>query len=111
MGGEDTDKDWEARFELAYQKCKDKNVTQIGGVAPPIVFFGEWLKKVYGIYPKDIWQLKLLTLGSVPGISTNYQSLIAKLFGEQAVIRENYGATEGFFGFQRDECRRLLRFR
>lgn len=105
LGGEDTDKDWEARFELAYQKCKDKNVTQIGGVAPPIVFFGEWLKKVYGIYPKDIWQVKLLTLGSVPGISTYYQSLIAKLFGEQAVIRENYGATEGFFGFQRDECR------
>jgi hypothetical protein len=34
LGGGKTVRDWEARFELAYQKCKDQNVTMVGGVAP-----------------------------------------------------------------------------
>ena len=34
LGGGKTVRDWEARFELAYQKCKDENVTLVGGVAP-----------------------------------------------------------------------------
>ncbi|NIQ82398.1 MAG: hypothetical protein GTN93_30845, partial [Anaerolineae bacterium] len=34
LGGGKTIRDWENRFELAYQKCKDENVTLVGGVAP-----------------------------------------------------------------------------
>ena len=104
LGGGKTTQDWEARFELAYEKCKDKNVTLIGGVAPTAVLFARYLHQVHGIYPKDIWKSQIATLGSVPGINTRYQPALTALYGPIA-IREIYGATEGMFGQQRDEKR------
>jgi len=104
LGGGKTIRDWEARFELAYQKCKDENVTLVGGVAPTALLFGRYLRRKHGVYPKDIWQTQIMTLGSVPGINTNYQPALNALYGP-AAIREIYGATEGMFGQQRDERR------
>ena len=104
LGGGKTIRDWEARFELAYEKCKDENVTLIGGVAPTAIFFGRYLRRAHGVYPKDLWQIRIMTLGSVPGINTRYASELRALYGP-VVIREIYGATEGMFGQQRDECR------
>lgn len=104
LGGGKSIRDWEARFELAYEKCKDENVTLVGGVAPTAIFFGRYLRRAHGIYPKDLWQIRIMTLGSVPGINTRYASELRALYGP-VVIREIYGATEGMFGQQRDECR------
>jgi hypothetical protein len=104
LGGGKTIRDWEARFELAYEKCKDENVTLVGGVAPTAIFFGRYLRRAHGVYPKDLWKVRIMTLGSVPGINTNYASELRALYGP-VVIREIYGATEGMFGQQRDECR------
>ncbi len=104
LGGGKTQRDWDARFELAYQKCKDENVTLVGGVAPTAVLFGRYIKRKHGVYPKDIWKTQIMTLGSVPGINTRYQPALHALYGP-AVIREIYGATEGMFGQQRDERR------
>jgi hypothetical protein len=104
LGGGKSIRDWEARFELAYEKCKDENVTLVGGVAPTALFFGRYLRHAHGIYPKDLWQIRIMTLGSVPGINTRYASELRALYGP-VVIREIYGATEGMFGQQRDECR------
>jgi hypothetical protein len=105
LGGGKTMRDWEARFDLAYQKCKDQNVTLVGGVAPTALQFGKFLKKKYGVYPKEIWQSQVMTLGSTPGINTKHQPALNAMYGRQAVIREIYGATEGMFGQQRDEKR------
>jgi hypothetical protein len=104
LGGGKTVRDWEARFELAYQKCKDENVTLVGGVAPTAVSFGRYLRRAHGVYPKGLWQTQIMTLGSVPGINTRYQPTLNALYGPVA-IREIYGATEGMFGQQRDERR------
>jgi hypothetical protein len=104
LGGGKTTKDWEARFELAYQKCKDENVTLIGGVAPTAVLFARYLRQAHGIYPKNIWRCQIATLGSVPGINTRCAPALTALYGPIA-IREIYGATEGMFGQQRDEKR------
>ncbi len=104
LGGGKTMKDWDARFELAYQKCKGQKVTIVGGVAPTAVLFGQYLHKRHGVYPKDLWQTLLMTLGSVPGINTRYQPSLNALYGP-AAIREIYGATEGILGQQRDEQR------
>ncbi len=104
LGGGKTIRDWEARFELAYEKCKDENVTLVGGVAPTAIFFGRYLRRAHGIYPKNLWQIRIMTLGSVPGINTRYASELRALYGP-VVIREIYGATEGMFGQQIDECR------
>jgi hypothetical protein len=104
LGGGKSIRDWEARFELAYQKCKDKNVTLVGGVAPTALLFARYLHHAHGIYPKDLWKVGIMTLGSVPGINTRYQPALEALYGPVA-IREIYGATEGVFGQQRDEHR------
>jgi hypothetical protein len=105
LGGGKTVRDWEARFELAYQKCKDQNVTMVGGVAPTAIQFGRYLKRAYQIYPKDLWPgLRIMTLGSVPGINTQYEPSLKAYYGRVA-IREIYGATEGMFGQQMDERR------
>ena len=105
LGGGKTLKDWEARFELAYEKCKDQNVALVGGVAPTALAFGKHLKKFHGKYPKDLWQTQIMTLGSTPGINTKHQPALNAMYGKQAVIREIYGATEGMFGQQMDAKR------
>jgi hypothetical protein len=104
LGGGKTTKDWEARFELAYEKCRDENVTLVGGVAPTAIRFGRYLRRAHKQYPKDLWQTQIMTLGSVAGINTNYQPALTALYGP-VVIREIYGTTEGMFGQQRDERR------
>jgi hypothetical protein len=104
LGGGKTQSDWDARFELAYQKCKDENVTLVGGVATTAVLFGRYLHRVHRLYPQDLWQTLTMTLGSVPGINTTYAVSLTALYGRVA-IREIYGATEGMFGQQRDERR------
>ncbi|MBN1665750.1 MAG: GH3 auxin-responsive promoter family protein [Anaerolineales bacterium] len=105
LGGGKTMKDWEARFELAYEKCREQNVTLVGGVCPTALQFGKYLKRTQGKYPKDLWQTRIMTLGSTPGINTKHQPALNALYGRQAVIREIYGATEGMFGQQMDEKR------
>jgi hypothetical protein len=101
LGGGKTQGDWDARFELAYQKCKDENVTLVGGVATTAVLFGRYMRRAHGVFPKDLWQTQIMTLGSVPGINTTYVASLTALYG-RAAIREIYGATEGMFGQQRD---------
>jgi hypothetical protein len=104
LGGGKTIRDWEARFELAYEKCKDENVTLVGGVAPTAVKFAQYLHRAHRVYPKNLWNTQIVTLGSVPGINTRYEPALTALYGPVA-IREIYGATEGMFGQQRDEKR------
>jgi hypothetical protein len=104
LGGGKTARDWDARFELAYEDCRDENVTLIGGVAPTALLFGRYLHRTHRVYPKDLWKPQITTLGSVPGINTTYEAALTALYGP-LVIREIYGATEGMFGQQRDEAR------
>ena len=104
LGGGKSIQDWEKRFELAYEKCKEENVTLVGGVCPTAIRFAKYLRKAHRAYPKDLWKTQIMTLGSVPGINTRYQASLNALYG-RATIREIYGATEGMFGQQRDEKR------
>jgi hypothetical protein len=104
LGGGKTERDWEQRFELAFEKCKEQNVTLVGGVCPTAMRFGRYLHRVHKVYPKDLWKTQVMTLGSVPGINTHYQPALNAMYGP-AAIREIYGATEGMFGQQMDEQR------
>lgn len=104
LGGGKTLQDWEARFDLAYQKTKNENVTLVGGVAPTAIEFGRFLKRKYGRYPKELWKVCLMTLGSVAGINTRLRPALQAMYGP-VHIREIYGTTEGMFGQQRDDSR------
>lgn len=105
LGGGKTMQDWDARFELAYTKCLQENVTLVGGVAPTALQFGKYLRRTHACLPKDIWKVLIMTLGSVAGINTRLADDLWFLYGKQAAIREIYGATEGMFGQQLDEKR------
>jgi len=104
LGGGKAIRDWERRFDLAYERCKDENVTLVGGVAPTAISFGRYLHKAHKVYPKDLWKVRVMTLGSVPGINTRYAPTLRAMYGPVA-IAEIYGATEGMFGQQKDERR------
>ncbi|MBN2677711.1 MAG: GH3 auxin-responsive promoter family protein [Anaerolineaceae bacterium] len=104
LGGGRTIRDWEARFELAYEQCKSLNVSLVGGVAPTALDFARYLKKKHNKYPKNLWKTQIMTLGSVPGINTRLSAALKALYGNPQ-IREIYGATEGMFGQQMDEKR------
>jgi len=105
LGGSKAWSAWEKRFDLAYKQCLEENVTLVGGVAPTAIEFGRYLYKNYRKYPKDLWQVQVMTLGSTPGINTYRSRTLQALYGAQAAIREIYGATEGMFGQQMDEKR------
>ena len=105
LGGGKTVRDWETRFDLAYEKCRDLNVTLVGGVAPTALDFGRFLYRKHKLYPKKVWKTQIMTLGSTPGINTRLAGALQALYGRQAAIREIYGATEGMFGQQLDEKR------
>ena len=104
LGGGKSIQDWDRRFELAYEKCKDQNVTLVGGVCPTALRFGRFTRRQHQVYPKDLWKTQIMTLGSVPGINTRYAGALQALYGP-ASIREIYGTTEGMFGQQKDEKR------
>jgi hypothetical protein len=103
LGGSKSISAWEARFELAYQKCKDEKVTLVGGVAPTTIRFARYLRKKHKVYPKDLWNTQIVTLGSVHGINTRYQPALHPLYGPVA-IRKIYGATECMLGQQDAGC-------
>jgi len=104
LGGSKSVSAWEARFELAYQKCKDVNVTMVGGVSPTAIKFGQYLHRAHRVYPRKLWRVRVMTLGSVAGINTRFEPALHALYGP-VDIREIYGATEGMFGQQRDNRR------
>ncbi|HEX3049872.1 MAG TPA: GH3 auxin-responsive promoter family protein [Aggregatilineaceae bacterium] len=105
LGGDTGKSAWEARFRLTYETAKDQNMTILGGAAQVMIKFGKWMRRTYGVYPKDVWKFGVLSLGSTPGINTTHRPRLLALYGQDAGIAEIYGATEGMFGQQRDDQR------
>ena len=96
-GGGKSMRAWEERFELAYRQCHEQNVTLVGGVAPTALQFGRFLKRKYHTYPKKLWNVIIMTLGSIPGINTRLAEPLQALYGN-AAIREIYGSPKGCSG-------------
>jgi hypothetical protein len=105
LGGDTEQWAWEKRFALAYEQAKDEKVTVFGGVSKTALEFGKWMNKARGCRPKDVWPVRLLTLGSEPGINTKLAPALRANWGREVAIREIYGATEGMFGQQIDDRR------
>jgi hypothetical protein len=97
-----TEADWEHRYEYIYQAAKDREIVSIIGVAPVQTGFARYLKRKHGIYPRELWQLKVIYSTSVAKIQTRYASRLKAMYGDAPVV-EMYTATEGAFGQQRDE--------
>ena len=102
LGGGITKKDWEKRFDLAYNEAKDKRVTMLIGVTQTTIEMRSTLIKKYGLYPKNRWNMDLLVCTSIAGINTKYKLALKGLYGDVSVV-EIYGATEGMYGQQIDD--------
>jgi GH3 auxin-responsive promoter len=94
--------DWEKRFELAYQKALNHNVTATMGVTPVIMSFARYIKRKHGKNPGQIWKFKALFCTSVPKIQFKYAPVLRDYFGAASIV-EMYTATEGVFGQQYDD--------
>lgn len=94
---------WNARFELAYQRCKGENMTILGGACQVMLKFGRYLERMHRVYPQDLWQIGVISAGSTAGIHTTFTPRLRAYYGDQAGIMEIYGTTEGIFGQQLDE--------
>ncbi len=95
-------RDWENRFELAYQQALNENVSAAMGVTPVILSFAKYVERKHGKKPKDLWKLRALFCTSVRKIQFRYAPALRKYFGQIPVV-EIYSATEGVFGQQLDE--------
>jgi hypothetical protein len=95
-------RDWENRFELAYQQALNENVAAAMGVTPVILSFAKYVERKHGKKPKDLWKLRALFCTSVRKIQFRYAPALRRYFGQIPVV-EIYSATEGVFGQQLDE--------
>jgi len=97
-----TRRDWQKRFELAYEQALNANVTAAMGVTPVILSFARYVKEKHGKKPKEFWNLRALFCTSVRKIQFKYASVLKKYFGQVPVV-EIYSATEGVFAQQLDD--------
>lgn len=96
-----TPKGWETRYEFIYQKAKEKQVVSIIGVAPVQTGFARYVKEKHGVYPRDLWKLKVIYSTSVAKIQQEYAPKLRAMYGDVPVV-EMYSATEGAFAQQHD---------
>ena len=93
---------WEKRYELAYQRAHDKNVTMFGTM-PTIAFgFSDYLKENHNLYPKDIWQIKYFPISGYVGVNTFLAPKLHFHYGKSIDIWESYGTSEAPIGLQMD---------
>jgi phenylacetate-coenzyme A ligase PaaK-like adenylate-forming protein len=101
---------WEKRFEFAYQKAREKNVTYIMTTPNVVVGFGRYLVRKHHVYPKDLWQVKYIMSGGFANTHTRFAPEIHNLYGKSADIRESYVSTEAPFGAQIDDLKAWVPF-
>lgn len=92
---------WEERYEFIYQQARDQKIVTMMGVAPVQTGFARYVKRKHGVYPKELWDMKVIYTTSVSKIHKKYKPLLQKMYGDSEVV-EMYTATEGAFGQQMD---------
>ncbi len=95
-------KDWEKRFELAYQMALKENVTAVMGVTPVILSFARYVKHKHCKKPADLWKFQALFCTSVRKIQFKYGPILKRYYGDVPLV-EMYTATEGAFAQQLDD--------
>jgi ABC-type cobalt transport system substrate-binding protein len=102
--GEPSKETWEKRYEFAYQKARDINVTWSGMTPNVVVGFGRYLLRKHHISPKDIWKIQVLGSGGFANLYTRFAPPIHALYGKSVDIQDSYVSTEGgYLGLQIDD--------
>jgi hypothetical protein len=98
---------WAKRFEYIYQQAKEHTIISVIGVAPVQTGFARYVKKQHGIFPRDLWDLKVIYSTSVAKIQQDYAPKLKLMYGDVPIV-EMYTATEGAFAQQHDQLPYLL---
>ena len=93
---------WAKRFEYIYQQAKEHTIISVIGVAPVQTGFARYVKKQHGIFPRDLWDLKVIYSTSVAKIQQDYAPKLKLMYGDVPIV-EMYTATEGAFAQQHDQ--------
>ncbi len=101
LGGGISKADWQARYELAYQRAKGEDIGSLMGVTPVMVGFADYLRRKHSVWPKSVWKPRALFCTSVAKIHTKYEPTLLRMYGRTQVV-EMYTATEGAFAQQLD---------
>jgi hypothetical protein len=91
----------EKRLEYILEQAHAKEVTAIIGIAQLMILLGKVTKKLYGVYPRDIWHPLLIT-SSLPNVHARYNPALKAIY-KYSALRDIYGATEGFYAQQLDQ--------
>ena len=102
LGGRDGRADWRSRFALAYERAQHEPMTMCIGVTQTMLRFARFLRRSYGLHPKEVWEIQVLVCTSIAGIHSKHKPALRALYGPVEVL-EIYGATEGIFAQQLDE--------
>lgn len=94
---------WEKRFELAYEKGRDKNITHILTSPDATVGFGRWLIRKHRTKPRDLWPVTFVMSTGFAGTQTRFVPPIHALYGASTDVRELYISSEAAFGGQIDD--------
>lgn len=97
-----TGKDWEQRFELAYQRARDADIGSTMGVTPVILAFARYVRRKHGVSPNSFWRPDALFCTSVAKTHTKYEPQLRHYYGDVPAV-EMYTATEGVFAQQLDD--------
>ncbi len=100
---ESSKSNWETRYELGYQKAREKNVTIFSTMPNIALGFGRYIQRNHHILPKDLWQIKYMGLGGYPGIQTTYAPRLHALYGKSTEMLEGYISSEGSYGIKMDD--------
>lgn len=88
---------WDKRFRALLKALEGLNARMALGAAPALWMFARWLRENEEAWPKELWDIELLLVAGVPGIWDYYRTDLMKMYGEEALFVEAYGATEGLF--------------
>jgi hypothetical protein len=110
LPAEPSKENWERRYEFAYLKARELNVTYTGMTPNVLVGFGRYLLREHHISPKDIWKMQYIGVGGFAAIQTHFVPLIHALYGKSVDIWETYGANEASIGTQIDDKKAWVPF-
>lgn len=85
--------DWERRFQLVYEKARDKRVDMVSAPAKTLLAFGRFLRKRHGLRPREVWALQLVACSVPLRRGTRSRRVLKKLYGgvPMAEILETLG--------------------